>query len=125
MTRAELDSSLGSSLAQTVGLEALSAAAGFDQAVKSTLPLIDEFRIGNQYSSKTGRPEPTLSVGKADGGCRARVTTGSANRELRSNIEWKLKRGISLEGLYENVDDVSSSALGNVGADLRWRLEFD
>ena len=59
MTRAELDSSLGSSLAQTVGLEALSAAAGFDQAVKSTLPLIDEFRIGNQYSSKTGRPEPT------------------------------------------------------------------
>jgi translocation and assembly module TamB len=49
----------------------------------------------------------------------------SANRELRSNIEWKLKRGISLEGLYENVDDVSSSALGNVGADLRWRLEFD
>ncbi|MFP6686807.1 MAG: hypothetical protein VB934_18945, partial [Polyangiaceae bacterium] len=57
---------------------------------------------------------------------RATVTTGLAeNGEVRSNIEWKLSRGISLEALYDNVNDVSSSTLGNVGADLRWRLEFD
>jgi translocation and assembly module TamB len=127
MTRAELDRGFASSLAQTVGLEALSAATGFDQAVRSTVPLIDEFRIGSQYSSRSGRPEPTLSVGKRlTDNVRATVTTGlSENREVRSNIEWKLRRGLSIEGLYDNVNDVSSSALGNVGADLRWRLEFD
>ncbi len=127
MTRAELDRGLAGSLAQTVGLEALSAATGFDQAVRSTVPLVDEFRIGSQYSSRSGRPEPTLSVGKRlTDNVRATVTTGLAeNGEVRSNIEWKLSRGISLEALYDNVNDVSSSTLGNVGADLRWRLEFD
>jgi translocation and assembly module TamB len=32
---------------------------------------------------------------------------------------------VSVEGSYGNVNDISSSALGNVGADIRWRLEFD
>ena len=26
---------------------------------------------------------------------------------------------------YDNVNDISSSALGNLGADVRWRLEFE
>ena len=31
---------------------------------------------------------------------------------------------LSIEGSYDNVNDASSSTLGNLGADLRWRLDF-
>jgi translocation and assembly module TamB len=127
MTRAELDRGLAGSLAQTVGIEAISAVTGLNQAVQRTLPLFDEVHVGSQYSSRSGRPEPTVSVGKRiTDNVRANVTTGlSETREVRSNIEWKLKRGVSVTGSYDNVNDVSSSALGNIGADLRWRLEFE
>jgi translocation and assembly module TamB len=30
-----------------------------------------------------------------------------------------------VHGSYDNANDISSSALGNVGAGLRWRLEFE
>jgi len=127
MTRAELDRGMVGSLAQSVGLEALTQATGFDQAVRSTVPLIDEFRVGSQYSSRTGRTEPTATVGKRiTDDIRATVTTGlTDNREVRSNVEWQLSRGISLEGSYDNVNDVASSSIGNLGADIRWRLQFD
>lgn len=127
MTRAELDRGLAGSLAQTVGIEAISAVTGLNQAVKKTLPLFDDVHVGSQYSSRSGRPEPTVTVGKRiTDDVRATVTTGlSETREVRSNIEWKLSRGVSVTGSYDNVNDVSSSALGNVGADLRWRLEFE
>jgi translocation and assembly module TamB len=127
MTRAELDRQLAGSLAQTVGLEALSAVTGLNQAVKRNVPIIDEFRVGSQYSSRTGRPEPTITLGKRiTEDVRATVTSGlSENREVRSNIEWKLKGGVSVHGSYDNVNDVSSSVLGNVGVGLRWRLDFE
>ncbi|MBW2456248.1 MAG: translocation/assembly module TamB domain-containing protein [Deltaproteobacteria bacterium] len=127
MTRAELDRGLAGSLAQTVGIEALSAVTGLGQAVRKTVPVIDEFRVGSQYSSRSGRPEPTVSVGKRiSDKVRAGVTTGlSETREVRANLEWKLSRSVSVQGSYDNVNDVSSSVLGNVGADLRWRLEFE
>ena len=127
MTRAELDRGLASTLAQTVGLEALSAVTGFDKALRKTLPLFDEVRVLSQYSSRTGRPEPTLLVGKRIGDqLRATVTTGlTQNQEIRSNVEWKLSRGVSVQASYDNVNDISSSLFGNLGADLRWRLEFE
>jgi translocation and assembly module TamB len=127
MTRAELDRATTGALAQSVGLEALSAATGFDQAVRSSVPLIDEFRISSQYSSRTGRTEPTATVGKRiTNDVRASVTTGlTDNRELRSNVEWKLGKGVSVEGSYDNVNDISNTGIGNLGADLRWRIEFE
>src|SRR5690606_40887266 len=127
MTRAELDRGLAGSLAQTVGLEALSAVIGLDQAVRKTVPLIDEFRFGSQYSSRTGRPEPTVTLGKRiTDDVRATVTsTVGEEREIRSNIEWRLKGGVSVHGGYDHVNDDSRSVLGNVGAGLRWRLEFE
>jgi translocation and assembly module TamB len=127
MTRAEIDRGLASSLGQTVGLEALSQLTGADQAVKTIVPLIDEFRFGTGYSSRTGRTEPTVTLGKrVTDSVRANVTTGlTENREVRSSVEWKISHRTSVQGSYDNVNDVSSSALGNVGADLRWRLEFE
>jgi translocation and assembly module TamB len=127
MTRAELDRGLAGSLAQSVGLVALTSATGIDQALRSTVPVIDEFQISSQYSSRSGRTEPTATVGKRiTDDVRASVTTGlTDNREVRSNVEWRLGKGVSVEGSYDNVNNVSSAGLGNLGADLRWRLEFE
>jgi translocation and assembly module TamB len=127
MTRAEIDRGLASSLGETVGLEALSALTGADKAVKTIVPLIDEFRFGTAYSSRTGRTEPTVTLGKRiTDDLRANVTTGiTENREVRSNLEWRLGQRVSVQGSYDNANDASSSALGNVGADLRWRIEFE
>ncbi len=89
--------------------------------------MIDDFRFGSAYSSRTGRTEPTVTVSKrlADR-IRANVTSGLAeSRELRSNVEWRLNPRVSVEGSYDNVNDISSSTLGNLGADIRWRLEFE
>ena len=46
------------------------------------------------------------------------------SREVRSNLQWRLSPRVSVEGSYDNVNDISSSSLGNLGADVRWRLEF-
>ncbi len=127
LTRAEMDRGLASSLGETVGLEALAALTGADKAVKTIVPIIDEFRFGTSYSSRTGRTEPTVTLGKRiTEDVRATVTTGiTENREVRSSIEWRLGKRVIVQGAYDNTNDVSSSPLGNLGADLRWRLEFE
>jgi translocation and assembly module TamB len=127
LTRAEMDRGLASSLGETVGLEALAAITGADKAVKGIVPIIDEFRFGTSYSSRTGRTEPTVTLGKRiTEEVRATVTTGiTENREVRSSIEWRLGKRMILQGAYDNTNDVSSSPLGNLGADLRWRIEFE
>jgi translocation and assembly module TamB len=127
LTRAELDQSQSASVGESVALEALGTLSGADRAVTDALPVIDEFRFGSAYSSRTGRTEPTVTIGKRLAErIRANVTSGLAeSREIRSNIEWRLSNRVSLEGSYDNVNDISSSSLGNLGADVRWRLEFE
>jgi translocation and assembly module TamB len=127
MTRAEVDQLQASALGSTAALEALSALTGADSAVKKAVPVIDDFRFGNAYSSRTGRTEPTVTVGKrVTEQVRANVTSGLAeNREIRSTLELRLTPRISVQTSYDNINDVSSSALGNLGADIRWRLEFE
>jgi translocation and assembly module TamB len=127
MTRAEVDQLQASSIGGTVALEALSSLTGADTAVKKAVPVIDDFRFGSAYSSRTGRTEATVTLGKrVTDQVRANVTSGlSENREIRSNLEWKLTPRVSVQGNYDNVNDVSSSSLGNLGADVRWRLEFE
>jgi translocation and assembly module TamB len=127
LTRAELDQAQSASVGESVALEALGTLTGADKAVKNAVPIIDEFRFGSAYSSRTGRTEPTVTVGKRlTERVRANVTSGLAEtREVRSNIEWRLSPRVSVEGSYDNVNDISSSSLGNLGADVRWRLEFE
>ncbi len=126
-TRAELDQLQASSIGASLALNALGAASGADRAVKQAIPIIDDFRFGSAYSTVTGKTEPQLTVGKRlTNDLRASVTAGlSEDRELRSNIEWRLNNRLSVQGSYDNINDVSSSALGNLGMDLRWRLEFE
>ncbi|HWA73377.1 MAG TPA: translocation/assembly module TamB domain-containing protein [Polyangiaceae bacterium] len=127
LTRAELDQAQSASVGESVALEALGTLTGADRAVKNAVPIIDEFRFGSAYSSRTGRTEPTVTVGKRlTERVRANVTSGLAEtREVRSNVEWRLSPRVSVEGSYDNVNDISSSSLGNLGADVRWRIEFE
>jgi translocation and assembly module TamB len=127
LTRAELDQAQSASVGESVALEALGTLSGADRAVTDAVPVIDEFRFGSAYSSRTGRTEPTVTIGKRlTERVRANVTTGIAeSREVRSNLEWQLSNRVSVESSYDNVNDISSSALGNLGADVRWRLEFE
>jgi len=127
LTRAELDQAQSTSVGESVALQALGTLSGADRAVTDAVPVIDEFRFGSAYSSRTGRTEPTVTIGKRlTDRVRANVTTGLAeSREVRSNLEWRLNNQVSVESSYDNVNDISSSALGNLGADVRWRLEFE
>jgi translocation and assembly module TamB len=129
MTRAEVDQLQAGSFGASAALEALATVSGADRAVKNAIPVIDDFRFGSAYSTKTGRTEPQVTVGKRlTDNVRASVTTGltgDESRELRSNIEWRLNQRMSVQGSYDNINDVSSSAVGNVGVDFRWRLEFE
>lgn len=128
LTRAELDQGLASSVGQTVGLEALSALTGADKAVQKFVPVIDEFRFGTGYSSRTGRTQPMVTVGKRiTDSVRATVTTGvtAENRDVKSTIEWRLSKGVSVQGSYDNSSDTFGLPIGNLGADLRWRIEFE
>lgn len=126
VTRAELDQVQSSSLGESVALEALGALTGADQVVTEAIPVIDEFRLGS-FSSRSGRTEPAVTIGKRlSERIRAFVTSGlSESRDVRSNVEIKINRKVSIEGSYDNVNDISSSALGNIGADIRWRLDFE
>ncbi len=127
VTRAELAQTQAANLGGSAALEALSALTGADSAVKGAIPVIDDFRLGTAYSSRTGRSEPTVTIGKrVTDRVRANVTSGlSENREVRSNLEWQLTGKTSVLGSYDNVNNASSSTLGNVGADIRFRIEFE
>jgi translocation and assembly module TamB len=132
LTRAELDQaylsqSQSASLGESVALEALGTLTGADKAVTEAIPVIDEFRFGSAYSSRAGRTEPTITIGKRlSERIRAFVTSGiTESREVRSNVEVKINNKVSVQGSYDNVNDISSSSLGNLGADIRWRLDFE
>ncbi len=127
MTRSEIDQVGAAGVGTSVAFQAVGAATGADRAVKAAFPVIDDFRFGSAYSSRTGRTEPQVTVGRRiTDNVRASVTTGlTEDRELRSNIEWRLSQKLSVQSTYDNINDVSSSAIGNVGGGFRWRLEFE
>ena len=127
LTRSEVDQAQGSSIGASLAFEAVGTATGADRAVKTVVPVIDDFRFGSAYSTKTFRSEPQVTVGKAiTKNIRASVTAGLAeDEELRSDIEFRLSRQYSVIASYDNINDVSSASIGNVGADFRWRLEFE
>ncbi len=127
MTRAELDQLQAGALGAGAALEAFSAVSGASNAVRDAIPVIDDFRFGSAYSPKTGRTGPQVTIGKRiTTDVRANVSKGlSEDNDLRANVQWRLSNRVSLQGSYDNVSDVSSSSVGNLGLDLRWRLEFE
>jgi translocation and assembly module TamB len=127
MTRAELDQLQAGSLGTALAFEALASLSGADKAVKTAVPVIDDFRFGSGYSSRAGRTVPQVTLGKRlNEDVRATVTTSIAeDRELRSYVEWRIGQRSSVMGSYDNYTNIAASRLGNIGADFRWRLEFE
>lgn len=126
LTRSELESLRGGDLGSTLALEALASVTGIDREVRRAVPVIDDFRLSSAYSVRTGRTEPQVSIGKriADR-VRLSATTGlSEAREFRAVIEAQLDANTSVQAGYDNYNLTSASSFGNVGIDLRWRLEF-
>jgi translocation and assembly module TamB len=127
LTRAEVDQVQAGSVYASAAFEALGTVTGADRAVKQAIPVIDDFRFGSAYSPRTGRTEPQVTLGRRVAkDVRANVSTGlTEDRQLRSNIEWRLSRPLSVQTSYDNISTVSSGSIGNFGLDFRWRLEFD
>lgn len=126
LTRTELDQSRQAGVGQSVALEALGSLSGAESAVTKTVP-IDEFRFGSTYSSRAGRTEPTVTIGKRlSERIRASVTTSlSDSNEVRSNVEYRATPNLSVEGSYDNAQSSGSGSVANIGGDVRWRLEFE
>lgn len=127
LTRAEVDQVRAGSVYASAAFEAIGTVSGADRAVKTALPVIDDFRFGSAYSPRTGRTEPQVTLGRRlTDNVRASVSTGlTEDRQLRSNVEWRLSQPLSVQTSYDNISTVSSGSVGNFGLDFRWRIEFD
>jgi translocation and assembly module TamB len=126
MTKAE-SAQIGANVAGSAGLDLLANVTGVNDTLSQAIPVIDDIRFGTAYSLRTGRTEPQVTFGKRlSDALRASVTSGfGERREIQANIEWQISRQFSVRGSYDNVNDVSSRSLGNLGVDLRYRLEFE
>lgn len=127
MTRAEAQQVQAGQLTQTAALEALATVTGVDREVRNALPIIDEFSFSSAYSVRTGRMEPQAYVGRRiSDRVRVRAMRGlGETADLRANVEWRLNSQTSVQGSYDNVTTTGASSLGNLGVDVRWRLEFE
>jgi translocation and assembly module TamB len=109
-------------------LEALSAVTGVDDELSNALGVIDDISLTTAYHPVTNRPEPQVTVSKRlSDQIRLRASTGLASetRDVTAALQWRLGQQTSLELQYDNIDRESASSFGNVGVDVRWRLEFE
>ena len=127
MTQSEMAQLEASDLTSTAALEALASVTGVESEVHRALPQIDDFQIASQYSERTNRTEPQLSIGKRIAeNVRLRASTGIAeSREFSTGVELQLDDKTSVQAVYNNQNASSASQVGDVGVDLKWRLEFD
>jgi translocation and assembly module TamB len=127
MTRAELEQLQAGDLTSTAVLETLTTVTGAEGLIREALPVVDEVHLRTRYSPRTGRTEPEVTVGRRLSD-RVRVTASTGlgeAREVRTGLEWQLDDHTSVEAAYDNLDTTASSPVGNIGVDLRWRLEFE
>jgi translocation and assembly module TamB len=112
----------------TVGLEAISAISGVEGEVSGALGVIDDIELTTIYHPVTNRPEPQVTIGKRISD-RIRVTASTGlsadTRAIQARAEWRVSGQTRLQAVYDNINRESSSSFGNIGLDLRWRLEFE
>jgi translocation and assembly module TamB len=127
MTHAELAQLQTSELTSTAALEALSSVSGVEGELHRALPQIDDFHVASAYSDRTNRTEPQVVIGKRIAqNVRLSAATGIAeSRDFRTGVELELNDKTSVQAVYNNQNTTSASQVGDVGVDLKWRLEFD
>lgn len=125
ITRTELDQLRSGAAIGALG--ALGTLAGADRAVRDTIRVLDDFRLGAGYSPRAARTVPQVTIGKRLGeSARATVTTGiSESSDVRSSVEWSFGSATSAQVSYDNYTNAASSSAGNVGLDFKWHLEFE
>ena len=125
ITRTELDQLRSGAAIGALG--ALGTLAGADRAVRDTIRVLDDFRLGAGYSPRAARTVPQVTIGKRLGdSARATVTTGiSESSDVRSSVEWSFGNATSAQVSYDNYTNAASSSFGNVGLDFKWHLEFE
>jgi translocation and assembly module TamB len=97
---------------------------GLDDEIAEVIPIFDEFRVTTEYSQTTNRVEPQVRVGRDLGeNVRLGGIAGLSDvQNFRANLEYEIVDDLlSLEVSYANDP---SSAVGNIGADMTFRVEF-
>jgi translocation and assembly module TamB len=127
LTQSELAQVEAGALGSTAALEALTSVTGVEREVHRALPEIDDFQIASTYSEATNRTEPQLIIGKRiASNVRLSASTGIAqSRDFGAGLELQLNDKTSVQAAYNNQNGTSASQIGDVGVDLKWRLEFD
>jgi translocation and assembly module TamB len=127
MTHTELVTMQTSTLTSTAAFEALATVTGVEREVKRALPVIDEVHIASGYSLRSQHTEPQLHLGKrVTDRVRLSASTGlSQSRDFSTGVDYQISDKTSVGALYNNKTSTSASTLGDVGVDLKWRLEFD
>jgi translocation and assembly module TamB len=127
MTHTELVTLQTSALTSTAAFEALASVTGVEREVKRALPVVDEVRIASAYSLRSQRTEPQLHLGKRiSEHVRLNATTGlSQSRDFSTGVDYQISDKTSVGALYNNRTSTSATQFGDVGVDLKWRLEFD
>lgn len=127
MTHAELSQMETGDLTGTAALEALATVTGVEREVQRVVPTIDEVGVQSAYSARSSRSEPQVYIGKkvADRVRLSAATGVGESRDFSTGVELQVSDQTSLEAKYNNQNTSGSSNLGDVGVDLKWRLEFD
>lgn len=103
--------------------EILFNAVSGGKTTKTFIPIMDEFKLTSEYSPRTGKTEPRIKIGKKiTPKLKTTATTGlTSSRDFKANIEFNVTDNLSIEGNYDNDND---SQIGNIGTDIKFRLEF-
>jgi translocation and assembly module TamB len=127
MTRSELAQVETGDLTSTAALEALASVTGVEREVHRVVPQIDDLHIASSYSERSNRTEPQLVIGKRIAqNVRLSAATGIAqSRDFSTGVELQLNDKTSVQAVYNNQNTTTASQIGDVGVDLKWRLEFD
>ncbi len=123
MTREEAELLGAEGAAAGALAEVFDEALGVSERVGRYVPIFDQMRLTTEYSPRTGRSEPRIAIGKRISD-QARIEASSAltdTRDFRAVFSYEVTDQLSLEGVYDNNND---QQFGNVGADVRWRIEF-
>ena len=106
-------------------VDALWRVSGMDERVRRYIPVVDEFKLTSGYSRSSKQTEPRLLVIKELGRQWELKYNGPVNESDEQHVlglEYRLKRGLVLEGSWVSVSEATA---GDLGIDLRMDWEFD
>ena len=124
MTREEAELlGTGGAVGGALLAEVFGETIGVSDRFNRFVPIVDQMRLTSEYSARTGRTEPRISVGKRiTDDVRIEATSSLTDtRDFRAVVSYEVTDRLSFEGVYDNNND---NQFGNVGGDVRWRIEF-